>query len=536
MVAMTDLRSFASKIQPWYRKAKRYEYEAVVALFCVLFNLAYTQTPLFYADQNTYFLHGMADAGFGFLSDDWLAKGTDPFPVFTVLVSFTVRFLHPNFFYLYHALLVSVFLIAILKIVRSTFGIDYRKSEAPFILFFSVFVLCNSLLVARYSQFISDLHRGLSGFSYPGVFLVPSVFGAFLFLSIGLFLERKKKAAVCFAALAATIHPTYILHASTLVAAYLVFEWYETKSHRSVVKLGALFTALVLPIVIRTKLTLVADPIPGVLERAEDIMVHFRSPHHAEVGRWAHRIPGKLALFAVALYLTRTKRIARILLSLILVSGSLTLYRFVFDDLGIALMMPWRMAIVVAPISLAIVVAASVLTVEKKMRDVRIKGRRVFSVAAIASLVVCLYSGYYGGRLMTRYFKPSFDTSPNDNFQQLVEFVSNNMNKGDTYVIPPDMIKRRGFLNFRLQTGAPIFVDKKSHPYRSDEVLEWYERLRTTEDMYQSGKERRCGKLNEMLKNYDITHVVTENHALPCDNTKQIFKQGVYGVHVISSD
>jgi di/tricarboxylate transporter len=61
----------------------------VLALFffgCAMFYGAYTQPPLFSGNQNTYFLKGIADSGFGFLSGDWLANQTDPVPVFSALV------------------------------------------------------------------------------------------------------------------------------------------------------------------------------------------------------------------------------------------------------------------------------------------------------------------------------------------------------------------------------------------------------------------------------------------------------------------
>ena len=36
------------------------------------FALSYAQSPLYTSNQNQYFLHGLARAGFGFLRDDWL--------------------------------------------------------------------------------------------------------------------------------------------------------------------------------------------------------------------------------------------------------------------------------------------------------------------------------------------------------------------------------------------------------------------------------------------------------------------------------
>ena len=59
-----------------------------------VFALVYTQLPLFNSNQFQYFLHGMAQAGYGFLSQDWLARTADPTPVFSALVNITFRIFH----------------------------------------------------------------------------------------------------------------------------------------------------------------------------------------------------------------------------------------------------------------------------------------------------------------------------------------------------------------------------------------------------------------------------------------------------------
>src|SRR5262249_55406051 len=77
------------------------------------FSAAYCQAPLYYSNQNQYFLYGLARAGEGYLRDDWLAQTGDPTPLFSGLVSFTARFLQPWVFHIYHALLQGVYLAAL---------------------------------------------------------------------------------------------------------------------------------------------------------------------------------------------------------------------------------------------------------------------------------------------------------------------------------------------------------------------------------------------------------------------------------------
>src|SRR3954468_3729461 len=79
-----------------------------------LFAAAYGQAPLYYSNQNQYFLHGLARAGVGLLHEDWLANTLDPPPVFTALVALTARTLHPWLFHLWYALLMGVYAAALL--------------------------------------------------------------------------------------------------------------------------------------------------------------------------------------------------------------------------------------------------------------------------------------------------------------------------------------------------------------------------------------------------------------------------------------
>ena len=75
----------------------------------VLFAIAYAQSPLYTSNQNQYFLHGLAAAGHGTLTADWLANTLDPTPLFSLLVRLT----HPlsGLFYIYYALLMGVYLV-----------------------------------------------------------------------------------------------------------------------------------------------------------------------------------------------------------------------------------------------------------------------------------------------------------------------------------------------------------------------------------------------------------------------------------------
>ena len=104
------------------------------------------------------------------------------------------------------------------------------------------------------------------------------------------------------------------------------------------------------------------------------------------------------------------------------------------------------------------------------------------------------------GGLAISYFELGYHS--NNDELPLLEFVRTHRRPGDVYLVPVEVPKpsnsrgvyssnfkpapRRGgagmFLSvdlqdFRLTTGAPLFVDYKSIPYQDAEVLEWYERV-----------------------------------------------------------
>src|SRR2546423_1746729 len=64
---------------------------ALLLLLAAAFAVAHTQAPLYYSNQNQYFLHGLAQGGRGHLDRDWLANTADPTPVFSAAVAWTYR-------------------------------------------------------------------------------------------------------------------------------------------------------------------------------------------------------------------------------------------------------------------------------------------------------------------------------------------------------------------------------------------------------------------------------------------------------------
>jgi hypothetical protein len=98
----------------------------------------------------------------------------------------------------------------------------------------------------------------------------------------------------------------------------------------------------------------------------------------------------------------------------------------------------------------------------------------------------------------------------------------------DQRVIPIDLQR------FRLATGAPIDVDFKSIPYKDMEVLEWHDRLRAAERLYQQLAEGKFDFAYFSLRNRQITHIVwPATSSLRDERFHLIHDDGVYQLYEV---
>ena len=88
-----------------------------------------------------------------------------------------------------------------------------------------------------------------------------------------------------------------------------------------------------------------------------------------------------------------------------------------------------------------------------------------------------------------------------------MNYVKQTKSSGQVYLIPT---RDNKFDEFRLYTGAPVFINWKSHPYQDFEVVEWYNRNQLAEKFYNSESPTACSVLQELSSNYQITHVVLD--------------------------
>jgi hypothetical protein len=490
-----------------------------------LFALAYAQAPLYYSNQNQYFLHGVAKAGCGGLEEDWLANTADPTQVFSGLVHITLRLLHPYAFHVYYALLMGVYLGSLVGIFAALAG--PRGTPGARLLFLTFIVALHSALIrwGSYRLFGSDypwyLQAGVAGQYVLGAVLQPSTFGVLLVLAISLFLHSRPFSATACLCLAAIFHSTYLLPAAMLVLAFMAVLWREGQGKRAL-QLAGWAVLPVLPALVLVFASFRPTSAETFAE-AQEILCHFRIPHHCLPKLWLDEIAGfQIGWILLGMALSWGTRLFFLMLLCMAMGTVLTVAQVLTQSDTLALLFPWRISAVLVPLATAVLVSRLVLLLH-----------RWLDRAVVRWVNVALVLGFACAGVVLMWFRQGFQASPEE--LGLLEFVRANRSPGDVYLLPvqiPDLkASTRGSLSsdfkpvaakkqdarlipvdlqrFRLTTGAPIFVDFKSIPYQDRDVLEWGDRLLRNELFYQALWSGGFDSQQERLRRNGITHIVT---------------------------
>jgi len=348
-------------------------------VWVVIFTLAYAQSPLYTSNQNQYFLHGLANAGFGQLNEDWLANTLDPTPVFSKFIEISWQVLPWRpIFYIYFGILAGVFLYSMLGITDLIWRLGESRPQKWLYLtaLIALFSAGQRYLTARLLgvdwEFLFD--GGVAGQRLLGTVLQPSTFGVFLILSIYQFLRGKRGWAIVCLLIATTFHPTYLLSAGVLTAVYMGVTFWETKKAGPPLVLGVGALIGVSPILWSTLVTFGGSK-PMLAAQARRILVAFRIPHHAVVTEWFDAsVLVKLGFVGLGLILLWKENSAsppsrppngrkidpkfnlfHIILWPFVVAISLTVIQVLSDHVILALLFPWRLSTWLVPLSVSLI-------------------------------------------------------------------------------------------------------------------------------------------------------------------------------------
>lgn len=514
------------------------------AIVTILFSLAYTQAPLYEGNQNTKFLHGLAQAGRGYLANDWLANTVDPLPVFSALVNFTAR-ISESLFYYYYGVLFGIYIFSLYGIADFIFQL--RKSWAKSLLYLGLFFGAHSAwlmfeMEKQYAWDMTFLHFGLAGQYLLGLEFQNSSFGVFLLLSIYLFLNNKNIWAVIALGVACLFHPAYLFSAALIIIAYCGILFFKSsplaaggqrlnitkilQAARKPVILGLLALILVLPVILYNQIALSATT-PEISTQAMDILVNYRIPHHSLPAVWFNNTSViQIGMMLLGLILARKSNMGWIMAALSAGGLLLSMVQIITQSNDLAYLAPWRVSVLLVPISLSLITAFLVSLVVDHLPLPKLLTLGL----ALSVSVYLIYTSVDIGRERSATYRTS---ARQELFFGMLDYVRATMQPDDLYLVPAEDGR---FNEFRIHSGAPTFITWKSHPYKDTEVLEWYHRVQLANNFYTGEWEAACPTLSNLLEEYPLTHVIffKKKAQLSCSIVSEVFRNAQYNVYKIT--
>ena len=514
---------------------------AIPLLGGILFAVALTQPAVFYSNQNQYFLHGLAEAGWGDLSNDWLAGTKDPTPVFSWAVSKLYPLTGPwGVHAVFFGMAVTYFLSLWSIIARTRW--NPRTTAAKWTL--------TASLIAIHAGATRWASVSLFGLDYPWFFqagvanqyilgggLQPSVFGIFLLSAIGCFAHGRLIAAAIALILACSLHSTYLLPGAMLVAGMMVRLAVDQGLGRAI-RFGALVLLGILPVTIAAAIQFRPTDAATFAE-GQRIIAWVRIPHHCDVARWLDPIAWlQIGWVILAVAALRKSGLGLALAVAVSLSVGLSLIQIATHHTSLALLFPWRLSAVLVPLATAVVVAMISSVVAKMPATISLTGSALIILAGVI------------GAERVASLKLAYQVSGAEDGLQ--RHVAENRKPGELYLLPAGFPKppakpgspTASFVpvsqtgrpavfelqRFRLITGACGYVDFKSIPYADTDVIEWLERVNTAIRWYGTADWDASGVLEE-VRAAGITHVVVpDGVTVKSVKMREAYADGAYRV------
>lgn len=253
----------------------------------------------------------------------------------------------------------------------------------------------------------------------------------------------------------------------------------------------------------------------AITREVNDLLVNFRNPVHAIVANWmdwSFAVQSALVLFA--LFIVRKERLFPIFGILVLGTTLLTVFQVISNNHTLALIYPWRTSVIMVPISTTILLAFCITQISNfwKADPVKMELWLRFPCMIILTLFIFVGVARFQIDVSRQVAAPALP---------VMTYVAEHKSANDVYLVPVKME------DFRLVTGAPIFVDFQSIPYRDVDVLEWDQRFRQANYFYQNAD---CSSLPALYER-GITHVVLPvDFPVQCPALMKLYQDDSYGL------
>ena len=422
-------------------------------ILSILFAFTIQQFP-FFQGNSLHLLHAIKNFDLNKLQNDWVANQTNHLPLFTYFNHILLKFLPINILHIVHFFLLlscTFFIFLICKIEFSNLNTRYIS-----LVWFSVFIL----VYHEHSFF-----GGVAGQDIINEGYQPASFGVLFFIGIYLFLINKNYYAVIFICLAASFHPTYVLHSGFLMIGIGTY-FFSKKEYKNLFKVLTLYSFLILPITIYIIYNFLLIDKQLVIE-GQNILLN-RIPHHALIENWfSYKDIFSIMIYVISLFfIFKNKRIFIPLSIFGLISIFVSMVQFLSENQSLAVAFPWRSSVILMPISTMIILSFLIEKYFTKKINTKIIG---------VSLFIILVSFYFT--------KNHFIDDNNKYFYKKIEItkkINKNYNSIERLLIPVNLT----FI--RMNTGLPIFVDWKHFAFKYDEIIFWKKRMNLTESFFES--------------------------------------------------
>ncbi len=435
--------------------------------------------PLFFSNQNTYFLQGLRLAGVPGLQHDWLSQTRAPHIAFTLLVAGLQRLAVLGAGVQFVELLLQLCLIWTFWTLSGA-G-DDGSSETG--VRFAICAVFFALLTERGWWHVLFHWGGLADQYVFAGYLQPSEFGVLILVAFALLTSNRNRLAIGCLVVATLFHVSYLLSCGVLCLAIAADRWLASQKREAVVLL-ALFGAGVAPAVLYG-LSFGGDP--ATVTNAQALLARQIIPQHAWPARWFtfdQLIAVVVMTIGVAMAWRRWPRVVALAMTgswLLMVAG--TAYVYVSENTYVGLLFPWRASVYLYPLSLFFVLMAVTSFVRRVTISIAaVRANQIFNWGAVLCAVALLVQS---GRDVTIQ-RPQV-TFP------FAGDVIRQTSATDEIIIPTGDVDL--WHRFRLLTMRPTYVDDKSHPFLASEVLEWKRRVDAVNSLYRlppDARPQRC--------------------------------------------
>ncbi len=470
--------------------------DKIFYLFLSLIFILTVQQFEIYKGNAAHLIHAIKDFNSNRLNEDWIANQQNHLPLFTYFNFILIKFFSKNVIYFVHSLLLGTCPLFLFLISKHLYPQLNNKSLC--IIWFSLFIF-----IFHENSFFS----GVAGQSVIDAGYQPASFGVLFFIGIYLFLIKKDLLCIFFICLAATFHPTYVVHSGFLVLGILIYNLL-LKNYLSFFKVIIIYSILILPITIFIVVNFLTIDENFVILGQEILLK--RIPHHANIHQWlTYKDTFFLLAYFISLYIVRNNNRFFIFFFVFgICSIFLSATQFFIDNNSLALIFPWRTSVFISPIS-------SIVILSFFLNKINLSKTKLQTTSYL--LIILISTSFY---IKSHYIK-----NLNQNFKKdinLVNKIKRNFNSIERLLIPVDL----DFI--RMNSGLPIFIDWKHHAFRYDQLIEWQLRIDLANKFYNSKIiDKQLVNLKKIQEIENISHILIKKDKLNI-NCNDLIEHDVY--------